>query len=473
MSKPILPVLTMLTALFICVEANSASEATMSSCLAGSTNPTCSDFQASPSVKDVYSSAGGKSWSLLQTKTRRQVMAASKPSPTKDTDTRVYITKPTHRLWKGAARQLHRNAAKGQELRPLWQKTVRCSGSTMDDCEECVGNINCWGDCAVEGPRSIPRCVHVNSQNKWKRFVILIHIRCEGRMQAKMRPKELRGGLLNLYWDDEPLTSFDKGMPHKKRGKINVWQTVLKTNHKGGNTFMVEFAPSNFTDAFGKFNDMSFLFRTEFATCLDSKACLDRKGPLGGEEGMPLRASSELMYQCLKTGMDKVNVESLAHACKEWKACLKKSDPSGKYKQHLLTILKAAGADSPKPSHVALKQLSPPSQAETAKCIHPPHEDPLSWNCDCYEQMTQRCRAIGVSDSQGELCLRAQFCEFPDTCQHWKDVACHQQSVIDMSGRLRAALLQGRALMGRASHEELRASYAAEMDQTTEHKACA
>eukprot|EP00747_Dinoflagellata_sp_TGD_P143466 gnl/TRDRNA2_/TRDRNA2_176392_c0_seq49.p1 gnl/TRDRNA2_/TRDRNA2_176392_c0~~gnl/TRDRNA2_/TRDRNA2_176392_c0_seq49.p1 ORF type:complete len:465 (-),score=48.57 gnl/TRDRNA2_/TRDRNA2_176392_c0_seq49:409-1803(-) len=464
MSKPILPVLTMLTALFICVEANSASEATMSSCLAGSTNPSCSDFQ------------GGESLSLLQTKA-----TLSKPSPTRETDTRVYITKPTHRLWKGAARKLNRNAAKGQELRPLWQKTVRCSGSTMDDCEECVGNINCWGDCAVEGPRSIPRCVHVNSQNKWKRFVILIHIRCEGRMQAKMRPKELRGGLLNLYWDDEPLTSFDKGMPHKKRGKINVWQTVLKTNHKGGNTFMVEFAPSNFTDAFGKFNDMSFLFRTEFATCLDSKACLDRKGPLGGEEGMPLRASSELMYQCLKTGMDKVNVESLAHACKEWKACLKKSDPSGKYKQHLLTILKAAGADSPKPSHVALKQLSPPSQAETAKCIHPPHEDPLSWNCDCYEQMTQRCKDIGAS-AKMEICIRAQFCEHPHTCQHWKDAECNQQTVADMVTRLRSAFLQtgGRnstshfsALMNRASHEDMKASVSAEMDSSLEHKACA
>eukprot|EP00747_Dinoflagellata_sp_TGD_P143489 gnl/TRDRNA2_/TRDRNA2_176392_c0_seq72.p1 gnl/TRDRNA2_/TRDRNA2_176392_c0~~gnl/TRDRNA2_/TRDRNA2_176392_c0_seq72.p1 ORF type:complete len:475 (-),score=56.95 gnl/TRDRNA2_/TRDRNA2_176392_c0_seq72:62-1486(-) len=474
MSKPILPVLTILAALFICVKANSYSEADMPYCLADSTNTTCSDFQAFPAVKDFYCLPGDESLSLLQTKAilakpkrRRRKPKRSRrviSNEERSRSTRVFLTNktlPKIRKWKAAT-----------AVRPLWQKTLRCSGPTMDDCEECVGNKNCWGDCTKQAQVKWggDKCVYINKQNKWKRFVILIHVRCEGRMTPKMRPMFINRGVMNLYWDEKLLKSFSKTGG-------GYWHTSIQTEHMGGNTFIVEFAPSNLMNAFGSFNDLSFLFRTEFASCLDSKACLEQHGPLGDQAGLPLRTSSVLMHQCLKTGMDNVSVQSVAGSCKKWKACLKKSDPSGEYERRLLTMLEASGVATAATAHSSLKQHLPPPQLGkgSGKCIYPPHEDPLSWNCDCYEDMMQRCKDIGAS-MEMEVCLRAQFCEHPHTCQHWKDSTCNEQKVADMSRRLKSALLEMdglNSLMTRVSQKDTKATLAADLDHTTGHKACA
>eukprot|EP00747_Dinoflagellata_sp_TGD_P143459 gnl/TRDRNA2_/TRDRNA2_176392_c0_seq41.p1 gnl/TRDRNA2_/TRDRNA2_176392_c0~~gnl/TRDRNA2_/TRDRNA2_176392_c0_seq41.p1 ORF type:complete len:472 (-),score=57.16 gnl/TRDRNA2_/TRDRNA2_176392_c0_seq41:62-1477(-) len=471
MSKPILPVLTILAALFICVKANSYSEADMPYCLADSTNTTCSDFQTFPVEKGFYSLAGDESLSLLQTKAIVAKTKLTAHNLSNYNITRVFITAED----LSAPREFNKTGKKAraaQLVRPLWQKTLRCSGPTMDDCEECVGNKNCWGDCTKQAQVKWggDKCVYINKQNKWKRFVILIHVRCEGRMTPKMRPMFINRGVMNLYWDEKLLKSFSKTGG-------GYWHTSIQTEHMGGNTFIVEFAPSNLMNAFGSFNDLSFLFRTEFASCLDSKACLEQHGPLGDQAGLPLRTSSVLMHQCLKTGMDNVSVQSVAGSCKKWKACLKKSDPSGEYERRLLTMLEASGVATAATAHSSLKQHLPPPQLGkgSGKCIYPPHEDPLSWNCDCYEDMMQRCKDIGAS-MEMEVCLRAQFCEHPHTCQHWKDSTCNEQKVADMSRRLKSALLEMdglNSLMTRVSQKDTKATLAADLDHTTGHKACA
>eukprot|EP00747_Dinoflagellata_sp_TGD_P143456 gnl/TRDRNA2_/TRDRNA2_176392_c0_seq39.p1 gnl/TRDRNA2_/TRDRNA2_176392_c0~~gnl/TRDRNA2_/TRDRNA2_176392_c0_seq39.p1 ORF type:complete len:472 (-),score=50.35 gnl/TRDRNA2_/TRDRNA2_176392_c0_seq39:48-1463(-) len=471
MSKPILPVLTILAALFICVKANSYSEADMPYCLADSTNTTCSDFQTFPVEKGFYSLAGDESLSLLQTKAIVAKTKLTAHNLSNYNITRVFITAED----LSAPREFNKTGKKAraaQLVRPLWQKTLRCSGPTMDDCEECVGNKNCWGDCTKQAQVKWggDKCVYINKQNKWKRFVILIHVRCEGRMTPKMRPMFINRGVMNLYWDEKLLKSFSKTGG-------GYWHTSIQTEHMGGNTFIVEFAPSNLMNAFGSFNDLSFLFRTEFASCLDSKACLEQHGPLGDQAGLPLRTSSALMHQCLKTGMDMVLVKSVANSCTKWKACLNRTDPSGEYQDRLLTMLEASGAATPTTAQVSLKQGLVPQGAAT--CIYPPQEDPLSWNCDCYEQMLQRCKAIGALEEVA-LCIRSQFCAFPDTCQHWKDMACNQQPVADMRDRLRAALPQTGSstspfstLTSRASQQDMKATLAPDLDHTTGHKACA
>eukprot|EP00747_Dinoflagellata_sp_TGD_P143475 gnl/TRDRNA2_/TRDRNA2_176392_c0_seq59.p1 gnl/TRDRNA2_/TRDRNA2_176392_c0~~gnl/TRDRNA2_/TRDRNA2_176392_c0_seq59.p1 ORF type:complete len:465 (-),score=49.53 gnl/TRDRNA2_/TRDRNA2_176392_c0_seq59:48-1442(-) len=457
-----------LAAMLACLKAENAAETT---CLMGSMVANCSDFEAFVTKEYSKPVASDESLNLLQTK------AVLSNPPNADVDkrklTKVYISRP-NLTWG--------RRVKVDVERPLWQKTLRCSGPTMDDCEECVGNSSCWGDCKPglalgrdlskkEEKRrlgGIDRCVQVDSQNKWARFVTLIHVRCETRMHVRFRPTEVSGGVINLYWDDEPLTTFDRKIVWPK-----YWQTRLTTDHQGGNTFIVEFVP-NSTDAVAEFTELGFVMRNEFTTCLDSKACLDR---LGDEAGLPLRTSSALMHQCLKTGMDMVLVKSVANSCTKWKACLNRTDPSGEYQDRLLTMLEASGAATPTTAQVSLKQGLVPQGAAT--CIYPPQEDPLSWNCDCYEQMLQRCKAIGALEEVA-LCIRSQFCAFPDTCQHWKDMACNQQPVADMRDRLRAALPQTGSstspfstLTSRASQQDMKATLAPDLDHTTGHKACA
>eukprot|EP00747_Dinoflagellata_sp_TGD_P144030 gnl/TRDRNA2_/TRDRNA2_176448_c5_seq8.p1 gnl/TRDRNA2_/TRDRNA2_176448_c5~~gnl/TRDRNA2_/TRDRNA2_176448_c5_seq8.p1 ORF type:complete len:454 (+),score=36.56 gnl/TRDRNA2_/TRDRNA2_176448_c5_seq8:68-1363(+) len=406
------------------------------------------------------------------------------------------------------------------QQRPLWQKSLRCSGPTMEDCEECLGNQNCWGDCLAPlvrpgGTRRVhngmERCVKVNSENKWTRFLNVVHVQCEQRTQFQIRPERIRGGVIKLHWH-KLFKTFRKPLKNSEM----VYRVKLRTEHKGGNTFAVEFAVNSNASlskykkvkALAKYVDLSFFMRTEFATCMDSKTCLDT---IGDEAGLPLRESSGLLLQCLKSGMDKVaeDQEALKQKCKTWKNCLSQSDPSGTYETSLVTMLEAAGAGAPIPEHVSLKQ-----QSAEAKCINPPTEDPMSWNCDCYEQMQQRCKDIGAS-TEMEMCLRAQFCEHTHTCQHWKDAACTQQTVKDMISRLHGASpprdgrypvsrlhgaspprdgrypvsrLHGAslqmhsmnntsrfsALKSRAAPKEAQASLlAAEMDHSTKHKACA
>eukprot|EP00747_Dinoflagellata_sp_TGD_P165075 gnl/TRDRNA2_/TRDRNA2_185888_c0_seq1.p1 gnl/TRDRNA2_/TRDRNA2_185888_c0~~gnl/TRDRNA2_/TRDRNA2_185888_c0_seq1.p1 ORF type:complete len:470 (+),score=34.55 gnl/TRDRNA2_/TRDRNA2_185888_c0_seq1:70-1479(+) len=468
MSKVALPVLIILAAAIRSGKAKSGAETT---CLDGSMDASCSDFEASPSMKKAAPSADDESLNLLQTKAVLSKPGSRVPvTHSSAKSIRVLIGKAAHKIIQSRYKETER---------PLWQKSLRCSGPTTGDREECIGPSNCWGDCPTKGG-GVDRCVQV-SQTNWTRFLTLVHVRCELSMQVGFRPVKTRGGVINTYWNDKFLHAFDKPIwPGQKS-----WSTDLKTDHKGGNTFIVEFIPSNSKDspmkqnahepqkasAIGQFSDLTFFLRTELTTCLDSKSCLDQ---IGDKAGLPLRESSGLLHQCLRGDMDKEHVLPVARSCKKWKRCLKRSDPSGQYQSRLLLLLNASDAAVPMPGHTSLKQ-SPMG----SKCIYPPTEDPMSWNCDCYEQMIQRCRDIGASKEM-EVCIRGQFCEHPNTCQHWKDAACSDETITDMKKRLHGALLQTQransisqssALMSHAAPRGIHAS-AVEMDQSTEHKAC-
>eukprot|EP00747_Dinoflagellata_sp_TGD_P029586 gnl/TRDRNA2_/TRDRNA2_134006_c0_seq1.p1 gnl/TRDRNA2_/TRDRNA2_134006_c0~~gnl/TRDRNA2_/TRDRNA2_134006_c0_seq1.p1 ORF type:complete len:151 (-),score=32.61 gnl/TRDRNA2_/TRDRNA2_134006_c0_seq1:107-559(-) len=82
---------------------------------------------------------------------------------------------------------------------------------------------------------------------------------------------------------------------------------------------------------------------------------------------------------------------------------------------------------------------------ETQKtCILPSAEDPMSWKCDCYEQMLARCHALG-KEATGKkkalaLCLRAQFCIHENTCEQWKAKVCKRKKVKNMISKLNALL---------------------------------
>merc|ERR1712118_375518 len=67
-------------------------------------------------------------------------------------------------------------------------------------------------------------------------------------------------------------------------------------------------------------------------------------------------------------------------------------------------------------------------------CINPLTDDVESWNCDCFEEMHARCRALEATAAEDtdELCLRAQMCEHPSVCEAWKATYCKGSSLTDV-----------------------------------------
>eukprot|EP00747_Dinoflagellata_sp_TGD_P126382 gnl/TRDRNA2_/TRDRNA2_174277_c0_seq13.p1 gnl/TRDRNA2_/TRDRNA2_174277_c0~~gnl/TRDRNA2_/TRDRNA2_174277_c0_seq13.p1 ORF type:complete len:733 (+),score=121.86 gnl/TRDRNA2_/TRDRNA2_174277_c0_seq13:54-2252(+) len=99
------------------------------------------------------------------------------------------------------------------------------------------------------------------------------------------------------------------------------------------------------------------------------------------------------------------------------------------------------------------------SDAPEDGCIHPPTEDPLAWDCDCYEEMLERCHQLKSTldytvDEQD--CLTAQYCEFQRICPAWQQESCHKSPIPQLRIALNSkmmleqqnALLADRALNG-------------------------
>eukprot|EP00747_Dinoflagellata_sp_TGD_P203757 gnl/TRDRNA2_/TRDRNA2_77395_c0_seq1.p1 gnl/TRDRNA2_/TRDRNA2_77395_c0~~gnl/TRDRNA2_/TRDRNA2_77395_c0_seq1.p1 ORF type:complete len:220 (+),score=29.18 gnl/TRDRNA2_/TRDRNA2_77395_c0_seq1:78-662(+) len=101
--------------------------------------------------------------------------------------------------------------------------------------------------------------------------------------------------------------------------------------------------------------------------------------------------------------------------------------------KHILTLLEA----SQDASHSSLIQSTPAKKREEG-CIHPPTEDPLAWECDCYEEMHWRCKKINAVGSNFSTCLRAQFCTHENICPGWASAVCGAKEILEMQSDLMA-----------------------------------
>merc|ERR1712039_679955 len=97
----------------------------------------------------------------------------------------------------------------------------------------------------------------------------------------------------------------------------------------------------------------------------------------------------------------------------DWRHCLQANSQGHEDRTRLL--LSAAAEDDI-------------SSGGNGDCIHPPTEDPGHWECDCYVEMQKRCALVkdhvGNDNYSEETCFRAQYCEYPNVCKHWKDRHC-------------------------------------------------
>eukprot|EP00747_Dinoflagellata_sp_TGD_P154751 gnl/TRDRNA2_/TRDRNA2_177531_c0_seq16.p1 gnl/TRDRNA2_/TRDRNA2_177531_c0~~gnl/TRDRNA2_/TRDRNA2_177531_c0_seq16.p1 ORF type:complete len:542 (+),score=59.00 gnl/TRDRNA2_/TRDRNA2_177531_c0_seq16:62-1687(+) len=317
-------------------------------------------------------------------------------------------------------------------IRPLFRKSLRCTGPgpSLSDCEECLGSEDCFGDCKYvfyDGRTTHDLCVHATATSKWTRFLVIIHMECPVKsIDLSQSVKEMSAGSMEYSWDGQSIAKMTAA-EFSKIPKTDFPWPLWTTQHeleaggaKGGHTLSIEFnRPPGQSAAANVFN-LKVIMLNVYASCMDSKACLNTLQE-SGDAGLTLRNSNKLLRECLQAPFENAgSIKDVGAACASWRQCLK--DAGEDRDAHMLLLLSAAalgtgeGSGAQKPSDKT--------------CIHPPTEDPMAWDCDCFEQMHKTCDAAGATTPTSlEACIRAQFCQYEGVCEPWREEVCNGRDV--------------------------------------------
>eukprot|EP00747_Dinoflagellata_sp_TGD_P158061 gnl/TRDRNA2_/TRDRNA2_177786_c0_seq29.p1 gnl/TRDRNA2_/TRDRNA2_177786_c0~~gnl/TRDRNA2_/TRDRNA2_177786_c0_seq29.p1 ORF type:complete len:564 (-),score=72.03 gnl/TRDRNA2_/TRDRNA2_177786_c0_seq29:259-1902(-) len=381
--------------------------------------------------------------------------------------------------------------SKRELFRPLWQKNLRCRGPSQESCEECIGADDCWSfvkheEKLIKGQEGrskngawANRAALNAVQNQWVRHVNRIHILCDSNIFFfQMAVAKVVNGKIRVRWDGIDVNrhmpearlmfSFNRALHYledrkvwrkdvaemdlpivaDEHGKVTGGSTswreigrkesslsmifVIPVNIAGGHDLEIEFEPAS-SPAKVEFSVIQLYMPTVYSNCEDVKVCLAGLAK-AGVAGQKLRNTNTLQKECLsssKEGHAILKKEGVFKACRQWRKCLKEHQVA------VGVLLDAAGVgeftdQSPEAAATAVSE---------AKCIYPPHEDPESWDCDCYKEMLLRCQNANTKNlPQGsyteKICLRAHFCLSPRVCTGWKSAACADPLVVAMQGAL-------------------------------------
>eukprot|EP00747_Dinoflagellata_sp_TGD_P158047 gnl/TRDRNA2_/TRDRNA2_177786_c0_seq15.p1 gnl/TRDRNA2_/TRDRNA2_177786_c0~~gnl/TRDRNA2_/TRDRNA2_177786_c0_seq15.p1 ORF type:complete len:562 (-),score=63.59 gnl/TRDRNA2_/TRDRNA2_177786_c0_seq15:289-1926(-) len=379
--------------------------------------------------------------------------------------------------------------SKRELFRPLWQKNLRCRGPSQESCEECIGADDCWTfvkDAVIQevmrntthvsrlGLGTYANRPAVNAvQSQWVRHVNRIHILCDSNIFFfQMAVAKVVNGKIRVRWDgveinrhtpeaqlrfsfhkyaftlddtggmwNYDLQSIDLPIVGDEHGKMIGGARddrflsmlfVIPVSNAGGHDLEIEFEPAS-SPAKVEFAALQLYMPRVYSNCEDMKVCLARLAK-AGVAGQKLRNTNTLQKECLsssKEGHAILKKEGVFKACRQWRKCLKEHQVA------VGVLLDAAGVgeftdQSPEAAATAVSE---------AKCIYPPHEDPESWDCDCYKEMLLRCQNANTKNlPQGsyteKICLRAHFCLSPRVCTGWKSAACADPLVVAMKGAL-------------------------------------
>eukprot|EP00747_Dinoflagellata_sp_TGD_P121480 gnl/TRDRNA2_/TRDRNA2_173436_c2_seq1.p1 gnl/TRDRNA2_/TRDRNA2_173436_c2~~gnl/TRDRNA2_/TRDRNA2_173436_c2_seq1.p1 ORF type:complete len:257 (-),score=40.80 gnl/TRDRNA2_/TRDRNA2_173436_c2_seq1:306-1076(-) len=236
-----------------------------------------------------------------------------------------------------------------------------------------------------------------------------------------------------------------------------------KKHQTGGHELSIEFAPKSKSNV--ALSGVGIYMADKFAVCMDKEACLHIFESPGGLE---LRHNNKLLKACLQQRMQLLTADQL-RTCNKWVQCIKKAGSSRD--KEFRALLKAADlAEQPEEVHQPV-----PKGETTADCIDPRTEDPLSWHCDCYEEMMERCRALRkktTSSVSQAACISAQFCEHPRVCSAWKKEVCHSGEIpgLRRALNLHTALLARSVATSRSLEEQ--GSVKDNVDSTAKRKTC-
>eukprot|EP00747_Dinoflagellata_sp_TGD_P076409 gnl/TRDRNA2_/TRDRNA2_159140_c0_seq14.p1 gnl/TRDRNA2_/TRDRNA2_159140_c0~~gnl/TRDRNA2_/TRDRNA2_159140_c0_seq14.p1 ORF type:complete len:511 (+),score=54.75 gnl/TRDRNA2_/TRDRNA2_159140_c0_seq14:114-1646(+) len=386
---------------------------------------------------------------------------------------------PEGPMTTGTMRRSYSRPAFKIVTRVIWQKTFRCTGPTQDTCEVCSADEqNCWSDCEST------RCVKPTGADKATRFLSAIHVQCSSPSVALgIQVDSLRGGSLKLYWDEQllstsrvmsaglkninsrlnvpnPLTeqAFRKIQPNQRMIFIPIRQ-----RHSGGHTFKMEYArdeSGSVTAPEIQIGWLTFIENPGFEICMDTKVCLNVLDT-HGQEGAALRASNSLLLQCLTASLDQAaDLQKVGPACGALRKCL---DPA--HTNHLVSLLHAA---------VEYDRWFEGSTLSTSSdmCLNPSEEDPMSWECDCYDEMKKRCTEMKAVDEK--TCLRAQMCMHEHICPEWASRMCNSPAIETMKQSLNAAksLVNAQQLAFAARASASAKEEATDLEHSAGRKAC-
>eukprot|EP00747_Dinoflagellata_sp_TGD_P212283 gnl/TRDRNA2_/TRDRNA2_85405_c1_seq1.p1 gnl/TRDRNA2_/TRDRNA2_85405_c1~~gnl/TRDRNA2_/TRDRNA2_85405_c1_seq1.p1 ORF type:complete len:589 (-),score=78.19 gnl/TRDRNA2_/TRDRNA2_85405_c1_seq1:90-1835(-) len=343
-------------------------------------------------------------------------------------------------------------------FRPLYQKTLRCSDNRQESCTECVGTNDCFGDVAiptshgqiVAGQQNYDyaRVVRGLQSSKWTRFLTVIHVECPKATQMRLGLKKLERGTVKVFWDGTLLKSVTQqevmsvASPRTFQTRVPVDPGNLPGVH--GHNLVLEFSrdmSKRHMKAVAWVGTLSLIAPQEFTQCMDKKMCMNDLAN-SGRKGKILRTSNRLLTQCLQRDFGKVQrIPKLGKLCKTFRKCLR-GLKGGNHEEELLLILKATQVsgkflfETGTSQATHLIQGSSPTQVTSTDdeeiCIFPPTEDPMSWDCDCWEAMHTLCHDIGIyNGKQLQMCLTAQYCMHPKICRHWHADQCTNNPAIE------------------------------------------
>eukprot|EP00747_Dinoflagellata_sp_TGD_P121447 gnl/TRDRNA2_/TRDRNA2_173424_c0_seq6.p1 gnl/TRDRNA2_/TRDRNA2_173424_c0~~gnl/TRDRNA2_/TRDRNA2_173424_c0_seq6.p1 ORF type:complete len:485 (+),score=60.75 gnl/TRDRNA2_/TRDRNA2_173424_c0_seq6:61-1515(+) len=307
---------------------------------------------------------------------------------------------------------------------PILRKHLRCigSGPQLADCEECTGSQDCFGDCKFEAPSdpfekygtlsSTRICAHANESSPWTRFIVLVHINCPiAYLKVFLSADELSNSKMALYWDQDKQADIQK-----YEGGDAFWS--LFSTHEGGHTIELEMTRPQGVGATARLRTFEIQLSSKYDKCMTTKSCLEVLDKFGSE-GNALRSSNALLRQCLHKKMKHANtLPRVGPACLAWRECLQNA--GDKHDEQVQLILSAA----------AIKTRGSTRGKSVKSCIHPPSEDPMAWDCDCYQEMHERCAAVEANmPKELKWCMRAQFCLHPDVCASWRNAVCKFKQV--------------------------------------------
>eukprot|EP00747_Dinoflagellata_sp_TGD_P200774 gnl/TRDRNA2_/TRDRNA2_74199_c0_seq1.p1 gnl/TRDRNA2_/TRDRNA2_74199_c0~~gnl/TRDRNA2_/TRDRNA2_74199_c0_seq1.p1 ORF type:complete len:542 (+),score=59.40 gnl/TRDRNA2_/TRDRNA2_74199_c0_seq1:69-1628(+) len=243
--------------------------------------------------------------------------------------------------------------------RPLFSRTLVCSGQTEDTCQACSEKTGeaCWHS---EGNEMK---LGVDSFIAGRRFQILMHVVCPSAHVGFFFTEQsfTLDGKLKFFWDGTEVTKDNgfgrhsttltskyienwnvrysplKKSEGKKDGEENgrvAW--IMDVGRAGGHDLMIELDHEGPNAGEVVLGGLSFFFPAKYTVCMDAKACLKDLG--GGKDGLELRNSNAIQLACLQAAMSTIAPGS---ACHRWRACLKKGG-SG-HSTSLLEMMQAAG----------------------------------------------------------------------------------------------------------------------------------
>eukprot|EP00747_Dinoflagellata_sp_TGD_P151745 gnl/TRDRNA2_/TRDRNA2_177237_c0_seq1.p1 gnl/TRDRNA2_/TRDRNA2_177237_c0~~gnl/TRDRNA2_/TRDRNA2_177237_c0_seq1.p1 ORF type:complete len:561 (+),score=51.07 gnl/TRDRNA2_/TRDRNA2_177237_c0_seq1:96-1778(+) len=331
--------------------------------------------------------------------------------------------------------------------RPEWLKTTRCASAAPDSCEACTG-ANCWGMVPTHHVHkqttfSLGLNTDEESSASGHRFATTIHVTCAiGSVGLVFKPRNLSGGVVRFFWDGTEINKVNgfhvfSGLesPLDPRDKVfakntkRTYKWMFDVDRKGGHDLTVEFVPDISLGKQGgiAIQGLSLWMPDEYTRCQDAQMCLAALGST--ISGMRLRNDNNLQRICLEDGSTAPQFPSMSDkkACDAWLQCLQSG---GDGQEQILKLLNAAGVGS-------TEQPADPNVGQHGGlCIHPPTADPEGWGCDCYAEMKHRCQMISTTPGFSEaMCIRAQFCMYPNVCDNWKNSHCntHQMSVLQQA----------------------------------------